>query len=84
MGAVSAWLEAIGGFVILAFGLSIGSLIISIPIGIGIAMGGDAANIMEIIKSVFFKLVPVGIIIALVLYAFINSTSNEDDSRWRR
>jgi membrane protein implicated in regulation of membrane protease activity len=84
MGAVSAWLTALGGFVVLAFVIAICGLIISVPIGIGLAMGGDAGNAMEMIQTVFFKISPVAIVITLVLYAFINSTSNEDDSRWRR
>ena len=81
MGAIGAWVKVLAGFFVLG-----GSFIFSQPMfdmlfAIGTAMGGNAAEVTSLIET-SLKILPVPMAATLIFWGIIESTRQEDNSRW--
>jgi hypothetical protein len=82
MGAVQTWLFALAS--IFAMGLSYLTLQPFFDYGLEFmrAIGGYAAGVAGLIDTVL-TIFPYGFAAAVLIYAFIDSTRQEDNSQWR-
>lgn len=82
MGAVQTWLMALGSI----FGMGLAYLTLQPFFDYGLefmrAMGGHASDVAGLIDSVL-TLFPYGFVAVVLIYAFISSTREEDNTQWR-
>lgn len=80
---VFAWIESLIGLVTFAAIYVPLGMIFDIFFKIGMAAGGELAELCTLLHNIIWYVVPIGVVITYLLYAFIMSTRDEDNSGWR-
>ena len=83
MGAVAAWFRVLVG--LFSTGLIYGVLqpVFDVLYAFNMTLGGQAAEVSEMIRIVLQYIFPVLVVLGLLLYGFLESTRSEDASQWR-
>ena len=79
MGYVGAWIKVLVGLFILGATFIFTQPLFDILFAIGTAMGGNAAEVQEMIKGEL-RYIPTVISLSLILWGFIESTRHENNS----
>lgn len=82
MGYVGAWIKVLVGLFILGATFIFTQPLFDILFAVGTAMGGNAAEVQEMIKGEL-RYIPIVISLSLILWGFIESTRSENNSRYR-
>lgn len=82
MGYVGAWIKVLVGLFILGATFIFTQPLFDFLFAVGIAMGGNAAHVQEVISGEL-RYIPVVMSLSLILWGFIESTRSENASRWR-
>lgn len=82
MGVVGAWLKVIVGLFILGASFILTQPLFDFLFAMGLAMGGNAAEVSELINGEL-RYLPVVISLSFILWGLIESTRSENSSSWR-
>lgn len=79
---VFAWIQSTIGLVTFAAIFVPLGIVFMIFYNIGIASGGELAELSTMLHSIIWYVVPIGVIATYLLYGFVMGTKDEDNSRW--
>nr|WP_321496330.1 hypothetical protein [uncultured Methanolobus sp.] len=83
MGFVKAFVVLLIGLPTILLAYATFSPVLDFLIAFCMALGGGAAFVANIVRIAVYRVVPVLLILAYLVYAFLESTRSEDNSRWR-
>ncbi len=81
MGAVSAWLKVLVGFIIIAITFIYTQPLFDFFFAMGHAMGGNGTLLANRLTTAL-EYSPIMIAVSLILFGFYESTRTEDDKRY--
>lgn len=82
MGQVRGFLDLFKSIIQILVAYMVVAVPLDLLLGMNQAMGGHNADIATMLDFVFYGVVPVLLIIGKLLYAFLNSTRDEDASTY--
>lgn len=82
MGIVNGFMVLLSGLIGILIAYGVCSPILDVLIAYNMLLGGHPAQIAHMIEVVVYVTVPMMLIATYVIYAFISSTREEDNSRW--
>lgn len=84
MGQVRGFIDLFRGILQILVAYMVIAIPLDVLLTMNYAMGGQNADIATMLDFVFYRVVPALLIISKLLYAFLNSTRDEDASTARR
>lgn len=84
MGQVKGFVDLFKGILQILVAYMVIAIPLDLFLSMNMAMGGNNADVAIMLDFVMYKVVPALLIVSKILYAFLNSTRDEDATTYRR